>query len=80
MATRATTKGLDPTIQFVLNRLVTDAKFRKRFETNREEALKPLDLTPSQRSALKRIDVRKLNNAVTNIKDIAAAAIGSIYL
>lgn len=80
MPAKTISKGLSPSVQYVLNRLVTDSTFRKRFESNRNAALKGIDLTQSQRSALSKIDVQILTNSVSNLKDIAAAAIGSIYI
>jgi hypothetical protein len=72
--------NIDPSVLYVLNRLINDEEFRKSFQDDPTNTLNRVDLTPEQRAALAKINVKELMAATHNLRDLTKAAIGSIYI
>jgi hypothetical protein len=71
---------VNASVQYVLNRIINDEKFRSHFQDDPRVALKGVALSAKQRDALAKINVKDLLTTTHNLKDLTKAAIGSIYI
>lgn len=51
---------VNPSLEAVLERLLTDEPFRTRFQQQRRESIGSLGLTPAERSELESLDINEL--------------------
>lgn len=74
-------------VQYLMQLILNDEKFRARFVSDRQTEMKGVDLTDDERAALLNMDVDAVVKASTDLKNSlpkalagGSAAIGSLYI